>query len=397
MNQLPVDSLKPAVAQALIKGCSLARRGEYSEALKFFNRAVEIEPQCSDAWYQRGCCYGDLHNHEKAIDDYDKAIEIDPGNEKAWIGKANSLMMMGREVDAFKYLNRARTLRGDWSNDSTGSQRAPGWQEWLHKAEAYYQKGNYKKALHYYNKIIKTNPECISAWLGKAITLKNKKRYEAAVDCLQRILEIEPSFSSVRLLLSECYSALGEAKLAEQYAGEARIANTIHDSNASISSNRVIIKLDEDDRDSTNDLLIKGQALKSNCQFDAALEQFNHYTAVKPDRYAGWLSKGECLMLTGQYDDALDCLDKALEINESCAPAWDLKGAILHHQRAYAIAIESYKRAIKEDPYYAIAWYGISLSLHEMGENQEAMVWLEKGLAINPNNPKLLGLREHLK
>ncbi|MBU1598672.1 tetratricopeptide repeat protein, partial [bacterium] len=51
--------------------------GNYEEAIKLCNKAIEIDDKCSWAYCGRGSAYADLGQYNMAIEDYTKALEID--------------------------------------------------------------------------------------------------------------------------------------------------------------------------------------------------------------------------------------------------------------------------------------------------------------------------------
>ncbi|MBO1348639.1 MAG: tetratricopeptide repeat protein [Hormoscilla sp. GUM202] len=42
------------------------------------DRAIQIKPDCYEAWYNRGNLLARLQDYESALIDYDKAIAIEP-------------------------------------------------------------------------------------------------------------------------------------------------------------------------------------------------------------------------------------------------------------------------------------------------------------------------------
>ena len=62
----------------LSNGIKLSREGSFQGAAKALDKAIELNPKYSDAYFHRGTAY--LYNFEfdKALDDYDKAIELEP-------------------------------------------------------------------------------------------------------------------------------------------------------------------------------------------------------------------------------------------------------------------------------------------------------------------------------
>jgi tetratricopeptide (TPR) repeat protein len=52
-------------------------------AIEDLTRAIELEPDRADAYYQRGRCHALLGKRDDALADYDRAIALDPGHERA--------------------------------------------------------------------------------------------------------------------------------------------------------------------------------------------------------------------------------------------------------------------------------------------------------------------------
>ena len=66
-------------AQAeLDEGRVLRDRLNYSEAIKHFDRAIELNPNFDDAFYDRGTCYLKIGNFVPGILDFSRALELNP-------------------------------------------------------------------------------------------------------------------------------------------------------------------------------------------------------------------------------------------------------------------------------------------------------------------------------
>ncbi len=61
---------------------------KFEEAIKYFNRAIEINPNLYHTWYEKGNSLGILGEIDEAIECYDKAIELKPEFHEAWFNKA---------------------------------------------------------------------------------------------------------------------------------------------------------------------------------------------------------------------------------------------------------------------------------------------------------------------
>lgn len=55
-----------------------AQEGNYRLALKYYDKAIDAEPQNADAYYHRGNIKYDLKDYKGAINDCGKALNIDP-------------------------------------------------------------------------------------------------------------------------------------------------------------------------------------------------------------------------------------------------------------------------------------------------------------------------------
>ncbi|MGF1486010.1 MAG: tetratricopeptide repeat protein [Prochloraceae cyanobacterium] len=62
----------------------LAAQGNYNEAVKDFNRALQIKPDSHEAWWNRGNTLCFLEEYTEAIFSYDKALKINPNKEFSW-------------------------------------------------------------------------------------------------------------------------------------------------------------------------------------------------------------------------------------------------------------------------------------------------------------------------
>ena len=64
-------------------GSIMFNKGKYKEALRRFNRALEIKPDYNDAYFNRACAHAVLKMYDKAFADFESAIRFNP--EKAGI------------------------------------------------------------------------------------------------------------------------------------------------------------------------------------------------------------------------------------------------------------------------------------------------------------------------
>ena len=64
----------------------------------------------SEDYYKKGLSYAKIEDYKEAIKCFDKAVQLDPNNALAWISKANALIEYGNDEEAKKCLERARKI-----------------------------------------------------------------------------------------------------------------------------------------------------------------------------------------------------------------------------------------------------------------------------------------------
>jgi len=126
------------------------REANYMEAIRFFDRAIEIDQSLAAAWHDRGTCLRDLGKDEDALKSIDKAIEIEPYNEEFLFTRAEFLKKIG-------------ILQG--------------------------QENAIAAAVRTYNRILEVNPNNADAWNGLSVCMReqgkdgmSRQYYERARD-----------------------------------------------------------------------------------------------------------------------------------------------------------------------------------------------------------------------
>lgn len=87
-------------------GYLLTLLGRYEEAIRLYERSLEIQPT-AEAHTYKGWTYGQMGDYRRAIEEAEEAIRLDPdfGNPYNDIGVY--LIELGREEEAIPYLEKA--------------------------------------------------------------------------------------------------------------------------------------------------------------------------------------------------------------------------------------------------------------------------------------------------
>ena len=92
-------------------GLALHSSGQYADAVKQFQSAVELKPGFGPAWFFLGLDYQKLGEPDKAVQPLERALELQPGNHVAQLELADALHTLGRHdqaVSGFQQLTKAQ-------------------------------------------------------------------------------------------------------------------------------------------------------------------------------------------------------------------------------------------------------------------------------------------------
>ena len=95
------------------RALAYSQMGQYHPAIKDFDQAISLNSQDPDAYYNRAHALFMLHQLERAIADYDRSIQLDPSNPERYIGRGAAYFEQGAYQRAIDDFDRAIHL-GDY-------------------------------------------------------------------------------------------------------------------------------------------------------------------------------------------------------------------------------------------------------------------------------------------
>lgn len=161
----------------LSRGNLFFNLGNFSEALKAYDKAIELEPNFVVAWINKGIVLGKFGNHEEAIKYLDKAIELDPYDDLAWYNKGVAFGKLGRHDEVLKFMDEVIKLK---SNDAGA---------WMNKGVSLDRLGRYNEALIAYDEAIGIRPDYAKAWISKGVVLERLGRYDEVLKAYDKAIE----------------------------------------------------------------------------------------------------------------------------------------------------------------------------------------------------------------
>ena len=85
---------------AFREGTDLLQQPHLESAIRAFDKAIQLDPSFSVAYYSRGYAYGELGQHERAVQDFDKTIQLHPSYAAAYGNRGYAYGELGQDAKA---------------------------------------------------------------------------------------------------------------------------------------------------------------------------------------------------------------------------------------------------------------------------------------------------------
>jgi len=218
-------------------------------------------------------------------------------------------------------------------------------------------------ALEYAEKLVTSRGEA-KDWSEKGRCLNRLKRYDEALDCLDKAIEIDSYYPRAWL-----------------YQGN--VFNSLKRYEECLVSYDQAIALDE------NDQLAwywRGNVLNNLKRYDEALVSYDRAIELDPNDKWAWRKRGDVLNNLKRYDEALASYDRAIELDANHKWAWYWRGNVLNNLKRYDEALVSYDRAIELDPNDKWDWHMRGHVLDNLKRYDEALVSFDRAIELDPND-----------
>jgi tetratricopeptide (TPR) repeat protein len=165
---------------ALKKGIALEQLGHMQEAIKYYEKAMLLQPTNSDLLVRNGDALTKIKNYTGAIGYYEEVLARQPssiGSTGIIENIGNDLYNLGKYEEAIKYYNKALVV------EPTNPDLL------INKANALFHTGNYSGAIKYYDKALTFHldgPAITSVMINKGLALRQLANYSGAKNVTQK-------------------------------------------------------------------------------------------------------------------------------------------------------------------------------------------------------------------
>jgi tetratricopeptide (TPR) repeat protein len=369
-------------------------QGQYDNALKYYNAALQKKAKDPDALYGAGMADLKLKKYDEALSNFDAG---DKTKAKFLYGLGLAQMEKGdynnadlnfrKAIDKDKknpeyhialadvsYRNKTYAIAiSEYANalamDSTLAAKYPDMHYKL--AQSYLNLRNVPKAIDEYKLDLQINSADTAGWMELARIYDVSNNTPEAIYCYEKYASIVPGNGNAWFDLGELY-----LKLPDQEKAAAAFEKSVSLNAKTAESFGYLAKIYSDRKE-------YDKAFNAYSRFEAALGA--------PDSAQYWLDKGKVLMKLGEknpiyFDTALTALNKVISLDSTATPAYEYAGLTSYYLKNYPQAISYFTKEISIDSTSINAYRNMAFSYLKTEQYAPAARAFEKALDIKPDD-----------
>jgi tetratricopeptide (TPR) repeat protein len=238
-------------------GKKLTRTGHTTQGRGYITKAIQTDPTCSAAYFERALDEQIHGNFDKAFADFKMAVKTDPKNGMAAFNSGKMCVGRALDPDAIKFFTIA-------CNDMPKNA-----DPYIERGKCYRKASDFKKAIADFTTAIAIDSASksnylISAYILRADAYAGMHDYNKQIADLTAVLKLEPENDRAHMERANAYRNLNQPDKA-------------------IAEYTQVIK---EDPQSIPAYVVRGGVYSTEKQYDKALADFS--TAIKLDPYFGF-------------------------------------------------------------------------------------------------------------
>lgn len=221
----------------------LLKQNYFVQAIEHLNKAMAINPQLAEAYFQMGQAYRKLqYNFDSAVVYYNRSMMVNTQYASSYLGLATLYESVGKEELASYYYNKtlqvnpvfaqAIELRNkhfkrtqlnvtEFPSQATADTAALSdpdhdFTYYSEKGKAYGQQGDFANAVQFLEKAVSMQPDNEEALVNLSVALGMSRSYAKCIEVLNRVMLINPNNKTALNNLAIIYKHVGnQSKAAE--------------------------------------------------------------------------------------------------------------------------------------------------------------------------------------
>lgn len=356
---------EPAPFSPLKEGIQHLLEGRLEEALQRFSEAASEDPSNPQPHFFSAIAYQRLRDFPRALEAIERALSLAPDEVGVYLRKGMILEEMGRFAEARQtYMAAIETPEGKSGEETEDIQRVRERirnltvREHFTRSRELYNERKYEAAVEELQIVLDLDPKNHVAYFALGMAFREMEKFKEAVDAFQKAVEIAPSYA-------EAYVQMGLIQVRMGAYAEA------------IPNLERFLSLSPGSR-------LEGDIRK-------ALE-----TSRKGIVFQKGLEAVSELIKQEKWEEALKGSVTLRESNPDHHYPLYYFGVIYHRQKRYKEALASLEEAKAKDPKFSLPYEEIGAVYEKMGRFSEALEEYEKAMGLSADAEIQKKLRERV-
>ena len=365
-----------------------SRHGKRTEALKFWQKCLEINPMRLDIYRNIGEVAIEHAEFEEAVTQVTKAVEIDPKVRGIREKIGHALVELGRYDEAVKQLEQELLV----SPPSVKINFLLG--------QAYLKLKEYEKAQVYYHKALEITPDLENAYYGLARVYAALKQKEKAKEYQNKFRKFQGLRAKDSRALSSGASLYTRdlSKLRRAVVQTHLDAHKLYLARADVGKTEELLKKAiEIDPDNISSYERLGALYHKTNRLTEAVSQFQIISQIEPSNIYSYLNIGMLSTKLMKYNDAEAAYARVITIAPQQAVGYrELARLYLMNNINIIEAGKLAQKAVELEPsaenFFVLGW-----AFHLNGDLNRALKAIQEAIKLEPNNPKYRRIYESIK
>jgi len=190
---------------------SFYSQGDYNRAIQELKPDLDKSPDWEFGHRLLGLCYLNIDNNALAVSSLSRAAELKSTAFATFFGLGQAYFNMKRYVDAVTALNRAESLAAREENPEAEKMKVN-----IVRGTAYYRTNNYSEAVNDLREAIRSSPTDWTLLFMLGASYFNLNRPDEAIPILEKAVALKPGEASVVDILGKAYLKKGIQALSEK-------------------------------------------------------------------------------------------------------------------------------------------------------------------------------------
>ncbi|MGV3607139.1 MAG: tetratricopeptide repeat protein [Planctomycetaceae bacterium] len=368
--------------------CLCTNNKQYDRALRYLDRAMQIDPRCISAHLYHGYALHEAQRFQEAIEALSLCIHLDPSKADAFLLRGNS----------YKRLEQ-------WNNalaDATTAVRMEplDFQMHLILGDVLRKMDNPEKAISAFSECLKLNPSNADALRLRADCYKNTGKDEEAISDYTALLLLMEDADARRSRGRLWYKKEDYTKAVadfdpylQKYPDDDKTLRIRGFANFSLSN--YLLAISDFDRaihlnPEAQDYYWRGQSWAKIGEYQKAIADFDEAIRLAPTDADYFVQRGLANLLAENTQKAFEDAMTAIQIDDCNPDAYVLRGMCRRRNCQYQNAIADYSTAIKLSPENVIPYRLRADALLHEKEYAQAISDYNRILRIIPADPEAM-------